>query len=154
MIAKKSFRYSSYHLVLSVKLDEWTDEQVDFLADLGGNTVANTKYEAFLPEHFQKPKPFNDRRTIRFHQSKKRFIAVGGTTTTTLLLALIPDDRESKSNYGSSVYNDPISKLNSSTPIEKSMKSEEGGSSFRSDLKMVVRHRDLAEIAAADAATA
>ncbi|KAF6155282.1 hypothetical protein GIB67_019808 [Kingdonia uniflora] len=43
--------------VLSVKLDEWTDGQVDFLVDLGGNTAANTKYEAFLPGHFQKPKP-------------------------------------------------------------------------------------------------
>ncbi|KAF6149955.1 hypothetical protein GIB67_008676 [Kingdonia uniflora] len=64
------------------------------------------------------------------------------------------DDRESRSemgarsNYGSSLHNDPISKLHSSTPIQKSMKSEEGGSSFSSDLKMVVRHRDLAEIAA------
>ncbi|XP_038679682.1 probable ADP-ribosylation factor GTPase-activating protein AGD11 isoform X2 [Tripterygium wilfordii] len=43
--------------VLSVKLDEWTDEQVNALIDLGGNTVANKKYEAFVPEKVRKPKP-------------------------------------------------------------------------------------------------
>ncbi|XVF00275.1 hypothetical protein REPUB_Repub03eG0271100 [Reevesia pubescens] len=43
--------------VLSVKLDEWTDEQVDSLVNLGGNTVANNKYEAFLPDNIRKPGP-------------------------------------------------------------------------------------------------
>ncbi|XWS65508.1 hypothetical protein CRYUN_Cryun05aG0119100 [Craigia yunnanensis] len=43
--------------VLSVKLDEWTDEQVDSLVNLGGNTVANNKYEAFLPDNLKKPRP-------------------------------------------------------------------------------------------------
>ncbi|KAJ1414960.1 C2 domain [Sesbania bispinosa] len=43
--------------VLSLKLDEWTDEQVDALVKLGGNTVINKKYEACLPSHIKKPKP-------------------------------------------------------------------------------------------------
>ncbi|KAJ6387923.1 hypothetical protein OIU77_026479 [Salix suchowensis] len=43
--------------VLSIKLDEWTDEQVDTLIDLGGNTAANMKFEAFFPDDYQKPKP-------------------------------------------------------------------------------------------------
>lgn len=43
--------------VLSVKLDEWTDEQVDTLRDMGGNEEANLKYEAFIPENYRKPKP-------------------------------------------------------------------------------------------------
>ncbi|XP_072975519.1 probable ADP-ribosylation factor GTPase-activating protein AGD11 [Typha angustifolia] len=43
--------------VLSVKLDEWTDEQVDSFADLGGNAAVNMRYEAFLPEEYEKPKP-------------------------------------------------------------------------------------------------
>ncbi|XP_021886880.1 probable ADP-ribosylation factor GTPase-activating protein AGD11 isoform X2 [Carica papaya] len=43
--------------VLSVKLDDWTDEQVDALAGLGGNTTANKKYEACLPGNLRKPKP-------------------------------------------------------------------------------------------------
>lgn len=42
--------------VLSVKLDEWTDEQVDSLIDGGGNATANEKYEAFVPEDVKKPK--------------------------------------------------------------------------------------------------
>lgn len=40
-----------------MKLDDWTDEQVDALAGLGGNTTANKKYEACLPGNLRKPKP-------------------------------------------------------------------------------------------------
>ncbi|KAF3336832.1 putative ADP-ribosylation factor GTPase-activating protein AGD11 isoform X2 [Carex littledalei] len=43
--------------VLSVKLDDWTNEQVDILVDRGGNAAVNMKYEAFLPEYYRKPKP-------------------------------------------------------------------------------------------------
>uniref|UniRef100_A0A6I9QLQ9 Probable ADP-ribosylation factor GTPase-activating protein AGD11 n=1 Tax=Elaeis guineensis var. tenera TaxID=51953 RepID=A0A6I9QLQ9_ELAGV len=43
--------------VLSVKLEEWTDEQVDFLSDRGGNAAVNMRYEAFLPENLKKPGP-------------------------------------------------------------------------------------------------
>lgn len=42
--------------VLSVKLDDWTEEQVECLEELGGNAVVNMKYEAFL-QNFKKPKP-------------------------------------------------------------------------------------------------
>jgi len=40
-----------------LKLDEWTDEQVDALAKLGGNTLLNKKYEACIPSNMRKPKP-------------------------------------------------------------------------------------------------
>ncbi|XP_058782602.1 probable ADP-ribosylation factor GTPase-activating protein AGD11 [Vicia villosa] len=43
--------------VLSLNLDDWTDEQVDSLVNLGGNTVINKKYEACLPTYIKKPKP-------------------------------------------------------------------------------------------------
>lgn len=43
--------------VLSVKLDDWTDEQVDDLEELGGNTAVNLKYEGSIPDNFRKPKP-------------------------------------------------------------------------------------------------
>ncbi|VFQ92118.1 unnamed protein product [Cuscuta campestris] len=44
--------------VFSVKLDEWTHEQVDMLNEMGGNNVANLKYEAARPEStYKKPKP-------------------------------------------------------------------------------------------------
>ncbi|CDP18917.1 unnamed protein product [Coffea canephora] len=42
--------------VLSMKLDEWTNEQVDTLISMGGNTAVNLKYEALLPENYKKPK--------------------------------------------------------------------------------------------------
>lgn len=43
--------------VLSVKLDEWTNEQIEILIDHGGNAAVNAKYEAFIPENIKKPKP-------------------------------------------------------------------------------------------------
>lgn len=43
--------------VLSVKLDEWTDEQVDSMVEMGGNTRANMKYEASIPDSYRKPRP-------------------------------------------------------------------------------------------------
>lgn len=43
--------------VLSVKLDQWTDDQVNSLVDLGGNTMVNWKYEACIPDNLQKPNP-------------------------------------------------------------------------------------------------
>lgn len=42
--------------VVSVKLDEWADEQVDILADSGGNAAVNMIYEAFVPENYAKPR--------------------------------------------------------------------------------------------------
>ncbi|KAG2668868.1 hypothetical protein I3760_14G009200 [Carya illinoinensis] len=43
--------------VLSMKLDEWTDEQVEALEILGGNFEVNKKYEACIPDKLKKPKP-------------------------------------------------------------------------------------------------
>lgn len=40
-----------------MKLDEWTDEQVDNLEKLGGNIAVNQKYEACIPNNLKKPKP-------------------------------------------------------------------------------------------------
>ncbi|XP_073144934.1 probable ADP-ribosylation factor GTPase-activating protein AGD11 isoform X2 [Henckelia pumila] len=43
--------------VLSVKLDEWTIEQVDALNEIGGNMAVNLKYEANIPDNYKRPKP-------------------------------------------------------------------------------------------------
>ncbi|XP_004511023.1 probable ADP-ribosylation factor GTPase-activating protein AGD11 [Cicer arietinum] len=43
--------------VASLKLDQWSNEQVDALEKLGGNTLLNKKYEACLPSNIKKPKP-------------------------------------------------------------------------------------------------
>lgn len=41
--------------VLSVSLDEWSDEEVESMIEVGGNSYANAIYEAFLPEGLSKP---------------------------------------------------------------------------------------------------
>ncbi|CAN1344600.1 Probable ADP-ribosylation factor GTPase-activating protein AGD11, partial [Linum perenne] len=42
--------------VLSVKLDEWTEDQVTAFMEMGGNIVVNKKLEAYVPEDCKKPK--------------------------------------------------------------------------------------------------
>ncbi|KAL6888848.1 hypothetical protein ACP4OV_009874 [Aristida adscensionis] len=43
--------------VLSVTLDKWTDDEVNNMVEVGGNSHANAIYEAFLPQGYQKPRP-------------------------------------------------------------------------------------------------
>ena len=43
--------------VLSVTLDEWSDSDIDSMLEVGGNSYANSIYEAFLPKDHPKPKP-------------------------------------------------------------------------------------------------
>lgn len=40
-----------------MKLDDWTDEQVDALMSVGGNTAVNNKNEICIPDGSRKPKP-------------------------------------------------------------------------------------------------
>ncbi|THU59916.1 hypothetical protein C4D60_Mb07t07080 [Musa balbisiana] len=42
--------------VLSVTLDEWSDGDIESMIEVGGNSYANSIYEAFLPKGFPKPK--------------------------------------------------------------------------------------------------
>ncbi|KAJ0239406.1 C2 domain-containing protein [Hirschfeldia incana] len=57
--------------VLSVTLDEWSDDEVDSMIEIGGNASANSIYEAFIPDSFSKPGPdaSHDQR-MRFIRSK------------------------------------------------------------------------------------
>ncbi|XP_017607183.1 probable ADP-ribosylation factor GTPase-activating protein AGD13 isoform X2 [Gossypium arboreum] len=41
--------------VLSVALDEWSDEEIDAMIEVGGNSSANSIYEAYIPEGYTKP---------------------------------------------------------------------------------------------------
>lgn len=43
--------------ILSVNLDEWTEEDVDNVIKLGGNEAVNSKYEDSIPENRRKPQP-------------------------------------------------------------------------------------------------
>ncbi|RLN09446.1 ADP-ribosylation factor GTPase-activating protein AGD12 [Panicum miliaceum] len=47
----------NYQKVLSVTLDKWTENEVESMIEVGGNSNANAIYEAFLPEGYQKPHP-------------------------------------------------------------------------------------------------
>lgn len=38
-------------------LDEWSDEEIDAMIEVGGNASANSIYEAYLPDGVSKPGP-------------------------------------------------------------------------------------------------
>ena len=38
-------------------LDEWSDDEVDSMIEIGGNASANSVYEAFIPDGVSKPGP-------------------------------------------------------------------------------------------------
>ena len=54
--------------VLSVTLDDWSDEEVDSMIEIGGNASANSIYEAFVLEGSSKPGPDVS------HDQRMRFI--------------------------------------------------------------------------------
>ncbi|KAH7544574.1 hypothetical protein FEM48_Zijuj01G0000300 [Ziziphus jujuba var. spinosa] len=54
--------------VLSVTLDEWSDEEIDAMIEVGGNSSANSIYEAFIPEGINKPAPDAS------HEERSKFI--------------------------------------------------------------------------------
>lgn len=43
--------------VLPLTSDEWTENDIDSIIEVGGNSYANSIYEAFLPKGYRKPKP-------------------------------------------------------------------------------------------------
>ncbi|XP_038881936.1 ADP-ribosylation factor GTPase-activating protein AGD12-like [Benincasa hispida] len=54
--------------VLSVTLDEWNDDEIDAMIEVGGNSSANAIYEAFIPEGYSKPGP------DATHEQRSKFI--------------------------------------------------------------------------------
>ncbi|KAL8171730.1 hypothetical protein V2J09_023534 [Rumex salicifolius] len=61
--------------VLSVTLDEWSDEDVDSMVEVGGNVSANSIYEAFIPEgRHTKPGPdATHEHRLKFIRAKYEF---------------------------------------------------------------------------------
>lgn len=49
-------------------LDDWSDDEVDAMVEVGGNAAANSIYEAFIPEGVKKPGPSSS------HEERMRFI--------------------------------------------------------------------------------
>ncbi|KAA0052490.1 putative ADP-ribosylation factor GTPase-activating protein AGD13 [Cucumis melo var. makuwa] len=54
--------------VLSVTLDEWNDDEIDAMIEVGGNSSANAIYEAYIPEGYSKPGP------DATHEQRSKFI--------------------------------------------------------------------------------
>ncbi|KAL3522852.1 hypothetical protein ACH5RR_015686 [Cinchona calisaya] len=54
--------------VLSVTLDEWSDDEIDAMIEVGGNASANSIYEAYIPEGVSKPGPDSS------HEARSKFI--------------------------------------------------------------------------------
>ncbi|KAK1382648.1 hypothetical protein POM88_020383 [Heracleum sosnowskyi] len=44
-------------MLTCVALDEWSDDEIDHIVDVGGNSFANSIYEAYFPEGVSKPGP-------------------------------------------------------------------------------------------------
>jgi len=57
-----------YLQVLSVTLDDWSDDEVDAMIEVGGNASANSIYEAYIPEGYTKPRPDAS------HEQRAKFI--------------------------------------------------------------------------------
>jgi len=53
---------------LSVTLDDWSDDEIDSMIEVGGNSSANAIYEAFIPEGVKKPG------ADASHEERMRFI--------------------------------------------------------------------------------
>lgn len=98
--------------VLSLNLDDWTDEQVDSLVNLGGNTLINKKYEACVPSYIKKPKPNSsiEERSdfIRRKYELQQFL----DSEENLICPFIPSHSRttSSSHSSSSSYNPPQEK--------------------------------------------
>lgn len=92
--------------VLSVKLDEWTNEQVDALAEMGGNTAANKKYEAYTPGNLKKPNPnsFIDERSDFIRRKYEKLEFFNFDEQALLCPYPAPHRRSSSSNTSSSSH--------------------------------------------------
>ena len=54
--------------ILSVTLDEWSNDEIDAMMEVGGNASANSIYEAYIPKGYTKPTPDAS------HEERAKFI--------------------------------------------------------------------------------
>jgi hypothetical protein len=57
VMCKISSLFGLLFQVVSVTLDDWSDEQVDLMEAVGGNALANSVYENSIPSDTRKPPP-------------------------------------------------------------------------------------------------
>ena len=49
-------------------LDDWSEDEIDAMMEVGGNASANSIYEAYIPEGYTKPGPDAG------HEQRSKFI--------------------------------------------------------------------------------
>ncbi|KAK3016133.1 hypothetical protein RJ639_007676 [Escallonia herrerae] len=65
---RSNLLWDARYSVLSVTLDEWSDDEIDAMVEVGGNASANSIYEAYIPEGISKPGPESS------HDERAKFI--------------------------------------------------------------------------------
>ncbi|URE30316.1 ADP-ribosylation factor GTPase-activating protein [Musa troglodytarum] len=107
--------------VLSLTLDEWSETDMDSMIQVGGNSYANSIYEAFLPKDYPKPKPdsSNEERT-KFIRSK--YVSQDFLTPSLRIVSskLSFQTLESGKELGCSVTSNSSKKNKAQTTVKKS----------------------------------
>ncbi|CAN6553449.1 unnamed protein product [Malus baccata var. baccata] len=127
--------------VLSVTLDEWSDDEIDAMIEVGGNSSANSIYEAFIPEGLSKPGPDAG------HEERSKFIRSKYELQEFLKPSLrINSGPSRKNSLQSTLQSNSFSrKIIDSFRSNSSQKSQEGMVEFIGLLKVkVIRGTNLA----------
>lgn len=121
--------------VLSVTLDEWADDEIDSMIEVGGNSAANSIYEASIPEGVKKPGPDSS------HNERRAFIRAKYEQQEFLKSSLRISSGKSSASLSSSFSR----KIMDSFRTNSSQKSEEGMVEFIGLLKVkVIKGTNLA----------
>ncbi|KAF5475384.1 hypothetical protein F2P56_007193 [Juglans regia] len=122
--------------VLSVTLDDWSDDEIDSMFEVGGNSSANAIYEAFIPEGYAKPGPDAS------HAERAAFIRAKYELQTFLKPSLRIVSLPSRTTSLQSTFS---TKIMDSLRSNSSQKSQEGMVEFIGLLKVkVIKGTDLA----------
>ncbi|XP_068320446.1 probable ADP-ribosylation factor GTPase-activating protein AGD13 isoform X2 [Pyrus communis] len=127
--------------VLSVTLDEWSDDEIDAMIEVGGNSSANSIYEAFIPVGVSKPGPDAG------HEERSKFIRSKYELQDFLKPSLRINSGPSRKNtLQSTLQSNSFSrKIIDSFRSNSSQKSQEGMVEFIGLLKVkVIRGTNLA----------
>ncbi|CAN6546012.1 unnamed protein product [Malus baccata var. baccata] len=127
--------------VLSVTLDEWSDDEIDAMIEVGGNSSANSIYEAFIPVGVSKPGPDAG------HEERSKFIRSKYELQDFLKPSLrINSGPSRKNSLQSTLQSNSFSrKIIDSFRTNSSEKSQEGMVEFIGLLKVkVIRGTNLA----------
>ncbi|XP_043688571.1 ADP-ribosylation factor GTPase-activating protein AGD12-like isoform X3 [Telopea speciosissima] len=104
--------------VLSVALDEWTDDEIDSMVEVGGNSSANKIYEAFISEGHLKPGPESS------HEDRVKFIRskyeLQEFLKPSLRIVSLPGRSSLQSSFSRKIM-DSFRSSNSSTKMQEGM---------------------------------